>query len=422
MRLRVGWSAALVACILGVATVAGCGSSSRSASGFGSGSQEAALASLRLNTEAAALQSEMGKLVGGLGADPSPARQAAVRLRLVALDREAAALISKAAAASTYEVALHPLNGAGVVGTATLVESDGKVAMHGTLRGLSGGDHPVAIYALGAGEGRSVCPPGNAAAGADGILSAREAAVFYGRPALPLGSVEDSSAKQEMSFSGPARRSSPLDVRAVVVGGGPFKGGYAATLPVACGVPAVAPGGTGASSAGELVAAVTQTRAAGVEVALLVGDPTTAAAAAARARAEAHLQAATGHLAAANHLAIRDLRGAGEVTAEDRRAVAGAMAAAGSSHTDVQGGMTKLKAEVERERREERRRLVQRHAAQRAARQAAEAKSAAAEPSPEPEISAEPEPEYESAPEPAPEPAPEAAPPPAPEGPTIASP
>jgi hypothetical protein len=172
------------------------------------------------------------------------------------------------------------------------------------------------------------------------------------------------------------------------------------------------------------VAAVTQTRAAAVEVASLIGDPTTAAAAPARARAEAHLDAATGHLAAANHLAIRDLRGSGEVTAEDRRAVAGAMAAAGSSHTAVQGGMMKLKAEVERERREERRRLAQRHAAQRVAREATEAKSAAAEPSPEPEISAEPEPEpeYESAPEPAPEPTPEVAPPPAPEGPTIASP
>ena len=419
MRSRVGQPAAIVAFILGVVALAGCGSGS----GSGDDSQEAALASLRLNTEAATLQSEMGKLVGSLGADPSPARQATVRRHLADLDREAAELISTAGAASTYEVALRPLNGAAVVGIATLVESEGKVAMHGTLRGLSDGDHPVAIDALGAGQGRSVCPPGNAAAGADGILSADEAAVFYGRPALRLGSVEAGGSKQEVSFSGPARRSPPLDVRAVVVGGGPSKGGDGATLPVACGIPTVAHGAAAASAAGELVAAVTQTRAAGVEIASLVGDPTSAAAAAARARAETHLDAATGHLTVANHLAVRELRDAGDVTAADRQAVAGAMAAAGGSHATVQGGMTKLKAEVTRERHEERRRLAQRKAAQQAARQAAEARSAA-EPSPEPEVSTEPAPEIvpEPTPEPAPETAPEPTPPPAPEGPTIASP
>lgn len=425
MRSRTGPCAALAVCVLGLTAIAGCGSSSSSGSGSDGDAQEAALASLRLNTEAATLQSEMGKLVGSLGAHPSRARQAAVRGQLAVLDREAAALISAAAADSTYEVRLRPLNGAAVVGTATLVESGGKVALRGTLRGLSDGAHPVAIDALGASEGRSVCPPANAAAGPDGVLSGHEATAFYGRPAVSLGSVEGDSSKQDLSFSGPARRSPPLDVRVVVVGGGPSRGGYRATLPVACGVPVVAGGGASASPAGELVAAVTQTRAAGVEIASLVGDPVAATATAARARAEAHLDAANGQLAVANHLAIRELRSAGEVSAKDRHAVAGAVAAVGSSHAAVHGGMTKLKAEVSREQQEERRRLAQRQVAQKAARQAAKAKAAAeeaaaAETSVEPEP--DPTPEVEIVPEPAPEAAPEPAPAPAPEGPTIQSP
>jgi hypothetical protein len=418
MGPRLGRIASVLACIIAVATAAGCGSSD------GSDTQEAALASLRLNTEAARLQSEMGRLVGSLAADPSPARQAAVGRRLAVLDREASELIATAAAESTYEVALRPVNRGRTVGTATLVESDGKVAMRGTLRRLGAGEHPVAIYALGRGEGRSVCPPRDAAAGGDGVLSSREAAAFYGRPALRLGRIPGGGSEQEVNFSGPARRSPPLDVRVVVVAGDASEGGYRSDVPIACGVPAVARPTAGASSASELVAAVTQTRAAGVEIASVVGDPTIPAAGAARARAEGHLDAAAGHLATANQIAIRELRDAGEVSAEDRHAVAGAMAAAGSSHAAVQGGLTKLNARVARERREERRRLVQRRAAQQAAarRAAGEARSAAVEPSPEAEISTEAEPAPEPESEPEPEPAPEQAAPPAPEGPTIASP
>jgi hypothetical protein len=420
MGSRLCRAASFAACILGFAAVVGCGSSSSAGTGD---SQEAALASLRLNSEAARLQGEMGELVGSLGADPSPAVQAMVRRRLVALDREAAELIASAEADSTYEVALRPLNGARTVGTDTLVESAGKVAMHGTIRGLGEGEHPVAIYALGPGEGRSVCPPGDAAAGGDRILSAREAASFYGRPAVDLGSVEGGGSGEEVSFGAPARRSPPLDVRVVVVSGGPAGGGYRSDLPIACGVPTVAKAAAAPSSSGELVSAVTQTRAAGVEIASVVGNPTTPTATAARARAERHLYAAAGHLAAANHVAIHELRAAGEVSAADRRAVAGAMAAAAGSHAAVQSGLAKLRAQVTRERQEERRRLAQRRAAQQAAREAAAAEAnAAAEPSPEPETSAEPEPETVPEPAPAPEPAPEPAPPPAPEGPTIASP
>ncbi|MGH2940703.1 MAG: hypothetical protein ACRDPE_21585 [Solirubrobacterales bacterium] len=419
MGSRLRRAALIAACILGIAALTGCGSSSSSGGGD---SQEAALASLRLNSEAARLQGEMGKLVGSLGADPAPARQTTVRRRLVVLDREAAELIATAAGESTYEVALRPLNGGRSVGTATLVESGGKVAMRGTLRGLGDGEHPVAIYALGPGEGRSVCPPADAAAGADGVLSAREAAAFYGRPAVRLGSVGGGAA-ETVSFSGAARRSPPLDVRVLVVGGGPVEGGYRSDLPVACGVPLVAKATAARSSAGELVTAVTQTRAAGVEIAAVVGDPTAPRATAARTRAETHLDAAAGHLAVANHIAIHELRAGGDVSSEDRRAAAGAMAAAGSSQAAVQGGLAKLKARVARERHEEGRRLAQRHAAQQAARrEAAEANAPAAESSPEPEISAEPEPTPEPEFVPEPEPAPEPAPAPAPEGPTIASP
>lgn len=55
---------AITVFVLIVAVVAGCGST-------GGDSQDEALESLRLTTEAASLQSEMGKLVGGLGGDPS---------------------------------------------------------------------------------------------------------------------------------------------------------------------------------------------------------------------------------------------------------------------------------------------------------------------------------------------------------------
>ena len=396
-----------VVCVLAVAAT-GCGSS-------GDDSRDEALESLRLTTEAAGLQSEMGKLVGSLGGDPSPAQRVAVRRRLASLDREAADLIAAAGADSTYEVDLRPLNGARAAGTATLVESDGRVAMRGTFGGLAaGGEHPVTIHALAPGQGRSVCPPRNAAAGSDHVLSAAEGEDFYGRPAVNLGSIPGGGSRRSLSFTQPAAGSPPLDVRVLVLSGGLSEGAYRADLPVSCGVPTLAESPAPSSST-ELVAAVNQTRAAGIEIASVVRDPTSPAAAVARHGAATHLDSAAGHLGVANHIAVQELREAGEVSAEDRQAAARAAAAVGGSRAVVRGGFAKLGEDVASERREERRRLVQRRGAQEAARGASEeaAPAPASEPSPQPEYTPEPE----SVPEPAPTPTPSA-----PAGPTVVSP
>jgi hypothetical protein len=349
-----------------------------------------------------------------LGGDPSPAQQAAAKRHLRVLDGEAAHLIAVAGTESTYEVDLRPLNGSGAVGSATLVESEGKVGMRGTFSGLStGAEHAIAIHALPPGQGRSVCPPRNAAAGSDHVLSAPEAEDFYGRPAVGLGSVPGGDSRHSASYSAPAGGSPPLDVRALVISGGSSNGASGADLPIACGVPAVAEARAGVSSSTELVAGVNQTRAAGVEIAAVVGDPTSATAAAARREAAARLNSAADHLGVANHIAVQELREAGEVSAEDRQAAARAKAALGGSQVVVSGGFAKLEKEVARERREERRRLAQRRVAQEAIRTASEEANPAPSPEPSPEPEVAPEPEPESAPAPAPS---------APEGPTIVSP
>ena len=400
--------AAIAICALAVLAAGGCGSS-------GDDAREEALDSLRLTTEAAALQSEMGKLAGGLSSDPSAAERRSSQRRLASLDREAAELIASAAAESTYEVELRPMNGSGALGVATLVEDEGKIAIDGNFRGIAGGgDHGVAIHALRPGQGRSVCPPGNAAAGSDRILSAAEAEDFYGRPAVRLGSVSGGDRQAQLTASRPAAGSPPLNVRVLVLSGGSFQGGYKGDVPVACGVPTIAQEEAVATSSTELATAVTQTRAAGVELSAVARDPATARAGLASHRAVGRLDAAASHLRAANELAVKQAEASGGVTAEVRQAAGRADAAVGGSQVAVRHGFDKLRRRVTRERREKRRREAQRRAAQEAARQEQEEAAPAPEPTPEPA----PEPEY--APEPAPAPAPEPQPTPsAPEGPTI---
>lgn len=396
---------AIVICALTVPLAAGCGSS-------GEDPRDEALASLRLTTEAASLQSEMGKLVGGLSSDPSAAERRLAQRQLASLDREAVRLIASAAADSTYEVELLPLNGSRAIGVATLVEGEGKVAIKGDFKGVAaGGDHGVAIHALGPGQGRSVCPPRNAAVGSDRTLSATEAEDFYGRPAVRLGSVPGGAPEASLSASRPAGGSPPLDVRVLVLSGGVYQS-YRGDAPVACGVPTIARGVAAATASTELVTAVNQTRAAGVELSAVVRNPTSGRAAVASHRAVGRLDAATSHLRTANKIAIEQLEENGGVTAEVRQTVTRADAALGGSQAVVRGGFRTLRESVARERSEKRRRLAQRRAGQEAAREAQE------EAAPVPELPPEPEPEPEHAPEYAPEPAPEPTPS-APEGPTI---
>ncbi len=410
MRPRRALAAAL--CVPAALVPVACGSS-------GADGRDEALAALQLATEAANLRSEMGKLVGDLGSDPSARTRRQAQRRLVSLDREAAELIASAEADSTYEVELRPLNGSGAVGVATLVESDGKVAIDGSFDGIAGGHgHAVAIHALAAGQGPSVCPPANAAAGGDGTLSAGEAEDFYGRPAVRLGTVDGAASPAALTSDRPAAGSPPLDVRAVVLSGGSARGGYRADLPVACGVPApAAPAPAEASPSSELVAATNETRAAGVDLADVVEDPTGAQAARARRSAASRLSSAGRHLHLANRKAVAQLQAEGEVSSEDRDAVAQANASLDSSQATVRSGFRALGTAVvreHRERRERRRREAQRRVAQ-AEREASE-ESASAAPTP-----TTPEPAPEPAPAPAPEPAPEPTPS-APEGPSIVHP
>lgn len=395
-------------CALALLAVSGCGSTEEDA-------REEALDSLRLSAEAAGLQSEMGRLAGGLGGDPSAAERRSTQRRLASLDREAAELIVSAAADSTYEVELRPMNGSEALGVATLVEDEGKIAIDGNFRGIVGdGDHGVAVHALRPGQGRSVCPPGNAAAGGDRVLSAAEAEDFYGRPAVRLGSVPGGDRQAELTSSRPAGGSPPLNVRVLVLSGGSFQGGYKGDVPVACGVPTIAQGDAVATSSTELATAVTQTRAAGVELSAVARDPATARAGLTSRRAVGRLDAAASHLRTANELAVQEAESNGGTTAEVRQAANRADAAVGGSRVVVRRGFDKLRKRVARERREKRRRLAQRRSAQEAARESQEPTA------PTPESTPEPEPEY--VPEPAPEPAPAPRPAPkpsAPEGPTI---
>lgn len=410
------WRSVAALALIGVPVgIAGCGS--------GEDGRDEALASLQLVTEAGSLQSEMGELVADLDSDPSARQRNAAQQRLAAIDREAAELIASAEADATYEVELRPVNRSDVVGVATLVESDGRVAIDGEVEDLGGGGgHRVTVNALPRSLGASVCPPNNAAMGRDGVLSASEAEDFYGRPAISLGQANGGPGQGSLSASRAAGEAPPLTARAVVLSGGRAEKGYESDLPVACGIPTVAVDAAGgppeeAIASTEIAVALDETRAAGVELAEVIRDPTTRTAARARRSASRRLGAANQRLHAAAAVAEAQLEEEGAASggeSDERQAVDGANATLDASKAVVVGGFRKLRSRVDRERREEQRRKAQRKAAQKA-REEAEA-------APEPESESLPAPE-ESVPAPTPEPAPEPEPTPSsPEGPTIVHP
>jgi len=411
--MRSLWATPVVSLVLSaLALAAGCGSSE--------GSRDDALASLQLTTEAASLQSEMGKLVGDLSTNPSAGEKRAAQQRLASLDSQAADLIASAEADGTYDLELRPLNGSGAVGVATLVENEGRVAIDGGFDGLPvRSDHPVTIHALKEGQGASVCPPPNADTGSDRILSASEAEDFYGRPAVRLGAVQGGSKQARLSASREADSSPPLSARALVLSGGPgLGGGFDASLPVACGIPVVSQAPEEATSSTEVVAALNETRSAGVELTDVARNPGTKRAARARRSAATRLDAAGQRLQAANAKATAQLKEeeGSDLSAEDRQAVNRADAAINGAQAVVGQGFREFDTKVAHEERARQRREAQRRVAQ-AQAQAREAEEEATAPAPE---ETTPTPEYS---EPAPEPAPEQTPAPSsPGGPSIVHP
>ena len=407
--MRSLWATPVVSLALSaLALTAGCGPSE--------GSRDDALASLRLTTEAASLQSEMGKLVGDLSTNPSAGEKRAAQQRLASLDSQAADLIASAEADATYDVELRPLNGSGAVGVVTLVENEGKVAIDGSFDGLSAGrGHAVTIHALKEGQGASVCPPPNADTGSDRILSASEAEDFYGRPAVQLGSVQGGSKQARLSASREAGSSPPLSARALVLSGSSGSGGgYDSSLPVACGTPVVSQAPEETTSSTEVVAALNETRSAGVELTDVARNPGTKRATRARRSAATRLDAAGQRLQAASAKATAQLKEeeGSDLSAEDRQAVNRANATVSGSQVAISHGFRKFDTKVAHEKRARQRREAQRRAAQAETQEVEEEATA-----PAPEATPAPTPEYspESAPEPAPTPS-------SPEGPSIVHP
>lgn len=353
--------------------VAGC-----SASG-GDGGGEQARASLELAAEAAGLEAETGRLVASLAGDPSDAERQAVRRQLSELDAEAAALISSAEADSRYTVELEPVNASGASGTATLVEAGGEVGIEGSLEGGASGEHAVSINGLPGRKGASVCPPGDAASGADQQLSGSEAEDFYGRAIVELGSF-----RSDFSGTGPAKSADPLSSRAVVISGGKGKSGFEADLPIACGLPVAG----GASPSEQVVAGVNETRGALSDLSQATRDLASDRARGAQARASRRLARANRRLREAASAAASELDSGGELSADDQAAVDTAVAELDASESAREQALDKLEQLI----------AAQLAAKAERERQRAEAIAAAAEPEP-----AAPPP---SAPAPAPAPAP----------------
>jgi len=308
-------AASICACaLLGAALLSACGSSEDEAEA--EGTRDAALASLELTTEATSLEADMARLVTKLSDDPSDAERRRLEQRLADLEERAADLIASADAESTFDVELEPINGSGAKGTMTLVDAGGEVAIEGSMEGMTEGEsHPLAIHALKRDAGSSVCPPADAVAGADDVLDASEAADFYGPPALDFDAVQADGVEVAISSAGKAGGAPPLTARTVVVSGGEAGKDYDEKLPIACGVPAVAPAEETATA--DAVAATEETRAAALDVSFVVANPTAKLAPAARKRAEQRLKDANGRLKDAIEQTEVELEGSGEVSEDE---------------------------------------------------------------------------------------------------------
>lgn len=106
--------------------------------------------------------------------------------------------------AEVYTVALTPLNGSGVTGTATFTVTDDQFAASVEAAGLAPGMvHPQHIHA------GSACPTASADANADGFVDVTEGTPAYGGILVPLDS--DLSAQMTGDFPTLAASSSTLD-------------------------------------------------------------------------------------------------------------------------------------------------------------------------------------------------------------------
>jgi len=192
--------------------------------------------------------------------------------------------------------------------------------------------------------------------------------------------------------------SPPLDARTLVLSGGERGSGFQADMPVACGVPVIQVTPGGADPTTEIVAAISGTRAAGVDLGTVVRDPTTRRAARARRSAAGRLRVAGQRLHSASALATGQLEQA-DASSGDRRMADRATSELDGAQAVVRKGFRELRAELARECLAQGRREAQRRAAQVAAE---EEEAEAAAPGP----IAEPTPAPAPAPEPVPSPAP----------------
>lgn len=376
-RARVAHVGIAAITVAGLLVVSGCDDPSG-----GDEDRDQALAALDRATNAAALETEMGELITVLAKNPSEAKQRRIQRRLASLDSRAAELLADAEA--TFNVELAPVNGSGVSGSATLAEADGELALDASLDGLTDGQaHHVSLHALGEGAGSSVCPPADAEAGGDKVLSADEAADFYGPEVIDFGEASD----PEVLSAGEAAEASPVTVRALVVSGGKGKNGFDPEMPVACGVPAAAAGGGDATGEAATVLATNELRGAAADLAAGASDLSSRRSRRAQARAEKRIQQVNRDLQQGVAQAQETLERSGDVTADDQQTIDAALTELDDAATTFDEGFVALETTVEE---------LEAEAAERA-RQRREAQQAALAPS---------EPSAPSAPAPAPAPAP----------------
>lgn len=149
---------------------------------------------------------------------------------------------------AVHVVDLQPLNDSGVGGKAILVRRDDELRVVIVARGLEPGmSHAQHIHGLDRGED-AVCPPSEAADSIDGqpeeasdpdeFISLEEGLPFYGEVLLPLTPFPDASRAGVVTYNEAFAVSGDLlDLtdEAVVLHGMTLDGGYAGSLPVACG-------------------------------------------------------------------------------------------------------------------------------------------------------------------------------------------
>ena len=147
-----------------------------------------------------------------------------------------------------HRVTLEELNGSGVTGTAILIQRDTEVRAIVIARGLEPGQvHPQHIHGL-SGNTNGTCPPPSAAddrtglpeeaADPDEFISLEDGAPFYGPVLLPLTPFPTANRAGVVFYDRTFQVSGDLedlDDEVVVLHGMTLAGGYAATLPVACG-------------------------------------------------------------------------------------------------------------------------------------------------------------------------------------------